>query len=182
MAYKRNSYSNYNSYGPTTVYIHWSQKAGAYSVKYSDLKYFGEIQAFNHYMKTKPWGEYEYDPETKVWFLAEKHVNGLMEMINLLGPSSNVHHFTIDFQKKPDGQVNTAKFVPVEIYKKTFTDLSGSSIEGLDYAAAKKLYRRAALNLHPDRGGCAAKMASLNEAWMHIESQVYNVKKDVEYA
>jgi len=175
----------------TKIFIHWSQKSGSYSVKYENLQYFSELQMFNQYMKTRPWGEYEYDNEHKIWYLHEKHLDGLIQMIELLGPNSpsGIYHFDIDLKKKPEGGNNgypfQGQFVPIDKYKKIFSDISGEKLDGVDYKTALSIYRQTCRKLHPDIGGDTLQMSAFNEAWDVIKEKVYNIKRapqEVEFA
>ena len=177
-----NNMSNYTS-DPTVIHIHWSQKSGSYSVKYGDLKHFEELKMFNLYMKTRPWGEYEYDSENKIWYLHEKHLQGLLDIIAPLGPVTDknpntLHHFDIDLQGKPaNGNIFQSQFVPIDKYKKIFADLSGEKLDGLDYKSALRIYRQTCRQLHPDvNPNGATQMSELNEAWDVIKARIYNIK------
>lgn len=178
MSYRRR-YSGFRSYesGPTTVTIHWSNKSGAYAIKFNDTRHWDKMQICIQYIKNFPYGERDYDPDNKTWFLVEKHISGLKQMLELMPES-----FTVDWQEKPSN-TPTATFVPMEVYLNRFKDLAGEDISKLTYDQAKKIYRRACMLNHPDRnGGDGTKMSSINEAWSNIEQNFYKMKKEVDYA
>lgn len=184
MAYRRpwKPYSNQNQQSrsdPTPVDIYWSQKASAYALKFQNTYHWNEMQPFMSYLKAQPYGEWEYDPQDKTWFFIEKHLPKIQEMFDVLKP---VNAFNVTFTQKPEGQTNAAVLVPIEVYLEKFKNISGQDIKNLDHIQAKKIYRKACLQNHPDHGGDSAIMASLNEAWVQIESKHYNIKKEIEYA
>lgn len=179
MAYRRRSYvSNYGPQ-PTKVLLHWSTKANAYSLRWMDTKHWTEMQIFITYLKSLPYGDYEYDPDNKTWFFMEKYLPHIQAMFDGL---KSVNCFDVDFQEKPIGGGFVGKFVSIDKYLDTFKILSGKDIRTLDHDKAKKIYRHTCMKLHPDRGGNASDMSSLNEAWLHIETTHFKIKKEVEYS
>lgn len=165
--------------GPTPVTLAWSQKSSAYSLKFQDTNHWNEMQPFIAYLKTIPYGERDYDPENKIWYFVEKYLSNIRAMLD---PMEQAGIFTVTFHEKPANQTSFAKFVPLDLYIDKFKNISGVDIKQMDYATAKKAYRRACMQNHPDRGGDPAKMADLNESWMHIEESHFNIKKDIEYS
>jgi len=174
MHYRRRTNINY----PTQVLLHWSQKANAYSLKWQDTHHWTEMQIFITYLKSLPYGDYEYDPDNKTWFFMEKYLKNIQDMFTALSPTNS---FDVDFQEKPTNTFS-GKFVSIDTYIDKFKQLAGEDIRGLEYDKAKKVYRRTCMRLHPDRGGNANDMSSLNEAWLHIEQTHYKVRKETEYA
>ena len=172
---------NYNSFGnysntSTKVSIDWSNKSGAYAIKFHDTYHWDQMQVFLSYIKNFPMGERDYDPVGKIWYLIEQHIGGFIEMLKLVP-----QYFEYEFNAKPVGQTNVAKFVPTEVYLERFLKLSGENIKDLKYDEAKKIYRRVCLKNHPDRGGDPAVMSSINEAWSDLEMHYFNAKKETEY-
>lgn len=179
----RRPYS-YDNYGPTRVTIHWSQKHGAYAIKFGDLKHYNELQIVMLTMKSQPYGEYQYDPDEKIWYLMEKHIDKILTIFKQFKEHPNTaSYFDVDYQEKPIGQTNTATFVPIDVYLDRFKELTGHDLRTIkEYTEAKKLYRRSALANHPDRnGGDGSKMSAINEAWGQIEELHYHIKKETEY-
>lgn len=181
MAYRRNT-SWANSYSSVTkVLIHWNNKSAAYSIKFTDTKHWNEMQIAISYIKNFPYGERDYDAENKVWFLIEKHIPALRAILDGLP-----QFFQIDFVEKPIGQTNTHTFVPIDIYFDKFKTLTGQDIKGIEYDAAKRLYRKACRENHPDlhRDGVidyGKIMSEINECWSQLELLFYKNKKEPEY-
>lgn len=178
MSYYKRPWKNRPS-GPTKVTLAWSQKSSAYALKFHDTQHWNEMQIFITYLKTIPYGERDYNPEDKTWFFVEKY---LPQIQSMLAPLEQAGIFVTEFQEKPANQTFTGKFVSIDTYIDDFKVLSGGvDIRNLDYPTAKKAYRKACMLHHPDRGGDAKKMSTLNEAWLHIEESHFNIKKDIEY-
>lgn len=179
MAHRSFSYRSRRWGGPTKVTVHWSNKYNAYAINWQDTNHWNEMQPFISFLKSIPYGERDYDADNRIWYLAEQHLDKFMAMLDLM-PSSI---FEKDFQKKPDNQTNFHTFVSVDTYLDKFKELTGFDVRGQDYNDAKKIYRRSALANHPDRnGGDGSKMSDINEAWSHIESLHFKIKKEPEYA
>jgi hypothetical protein len=187
--YRRNAWSTgYNSNQPTKVSIYWSQKASAYSIKFMDTHHWDEMQIFIQYLKNIPYGERDYDPDNKTWFLIEKHLGGFKQMLEMIP-----QHFTVDFQEKPT-QAFQGSFVPIDIYLDKFKTLTDIDARTTEYTVAKKAYRRVCMANHPDlhRGDIDSRtgevidygkiMSSINECWTSIEKEFYKMKKEPEYA
>lgn len=157
---------DYNTSTKTKVMIHWSPLSSAYSVKFMDMKHYNLIQPILSYMKSKPYGEYLYDPDNKIWFLIEKHVPGLRAMLDVLK-----EYFEIDFIEKQEGHsFNQSQEIPTEVWIKKFKQLTG--LDNIE----KKNYLRWMLKNHPDVGGDSRIVSEVNECWSNIN------KKEIEYA
>ncbi len=180
MSYRRR-YSGVGYRGssnPTTVTIHWSTKSSAYAIKFNDTYHWDQMQIFIQYLKNIPYGERDYDPDNKIWYITEQHLPNFRNMMEMIP-----EHFKIDFQGKPENQAFTGKFVSVDTYLDKFKELTTTDLRGQEYTLAKKIYRRAALSNHPDRNnGDGSKMAEINECWSNIERLYFNQKKEPEYA
>lgn len=176
MPYRRRTNLNY----PTKVLLHWSQKANAYSLKWQDTHHWTEMQIFITYLKSLPYGDYEYDPDNRTWFFMEKYLSNIQAMFDGL---KSVGCFDVDFQEKMEGWSFIGnKDIDIGKYLDLFKSITTTDPRVINYDEAKKTYRRACMRLHPDRGGDAQQMSSLNEAWLHIEQTHYKMKKEVEYA
>lgn len=190
MAYKRpyrsSSWSNYSYSGPTKVYIHWSQKSSAYSIKFSDTKHWNEMQILITFIKNLPTGEKDVQMEEDIntgkknwtWFITEKYVEPFKEMVrNMSGV------FEIDFVDKPVGGGGfQAHFISTETLFTKFKEITGTDISALEYDAAKKVYRRWIMKNHPDVGGDPVKASSVNECWTNLETLHFKTRKETEYA
>lgn len=162
---------------PTRVFLHWSNKTGGYTLKWENTNHWNEMQPFISYLKTLPWGEYEYDVDTKTWGFTEKYLPQIQAMFDTLKPA-NV--FDVDFQGKPDNQTNFASFISIDVYLDKFKNITGEDIKNKEYNLAKKDYRRACMRLHPDKGGDPKVMSELNECWLHIEQTHFKINKTME--
>ena len=175
MAYKRSWRPNV----PTKVTIQWSVASVAYTIKFHDTYHWDEMMVIKSAIQQFPYGEQMYDPDNKIWYLIEKHINGIKIMLELM---PNI--FELTFIEKPI-QDFQGKFVSVDTYIKSFERLTGANIKDFkpeEYNLAKKLYRRVCMENHPDRGGNSNTMSEINECWSNIEKLYFNQKKELEYA
>jgi len=161
---------------PTTVTIHWSQKSSAFAIKFQDTKHWNEMQIALAYIKNFPYGERDYDPENKIWFLVEQHVPGLKTILENLP-----QYFSVDFIDKPTGGTNHGTFVPIDTWIEKFTSLTGQVIKGIEYGEAKRVYRKWQLKNHPDVGGDPRVASAVNECWSQLELNLYKKRKEPEY-
>jgi hypothetical protein len=165
---------------PTTtkVSIHWSSKSSAFAIKFSDTKNWNQMQILIQYLKNIPYGERDYDPETKVWFLIEKYIEPFKEMVSLMN-----QFFSLDFTPKPTEQTNQAVFIPVDVYLDKFKNLTGHDIKGIEYPVARKQYLRWLMINHPDKKPeNHILVRDVNECWSALELNYFKTKKETEYA
>lgn len=164
--------------GPTQVDLYWSQKYGAYALKWHDTYHWDEMQPFMSYLKSAPYGEYQYDPDEKIWYFMEKYLSNIRAMFDALAPA---HVFSVNFVEKPQAQTNFVKFISIDTYIGTFNKLTGVDIKNLDFSKAKREYFKACMRLHPDKGNDPAQMTELNVAWDAIQSEHFKIKKEITY-
>jgi hypothetical protein len=169
------------SYSPSTtkVTIHWSNKSAAFAIKFCDTKHWNEMQIAIQYIKNFPYGERDYDPENKVWFLVEKHIPGLKTILEALP-----QYFEIDYQEKPTNQTNTHTFVPIDVWIEKFKSLTTFDVKDMEYSKAKMIYRKFCKVYHPDlnpQDDTKKLMSDLNECWNALELNHYKNKKEPEY-
>lgn len=179
MSYRRRSNPFFNdSYGnnKTKVTIHWSPVSSAYAIKFNDMRHYQLMVPMLNYMKSKPYGEYQYDPENKIWYLMEQHIEDLRVLLDTLK-----EYFEVDFVEKQENNSFTPTVIPVGTYLDRFKSITGHDIKNLPYEDAKKVYRRVAMSNHPDRGGNVDTMSSINEIWSNLEKNLYNIKKEQSY-
>ena len=147
--------------------ISWSQQYSAYALKFLDTHHFQEMTPIISFIKSNPYGEYTYDPDSKIWYFAEKHLNNVKFLIETMGASI----FDLHFQEKPPLNYSfSSKIISIDSYLQQFHTLTGEDISKLDYNTAKKVYRRVCMKFHPDRNpDFASTMSSINEIWAELE-------------
>lgn len=161
----------------TILNIDWSTKALAYSIKFMDTYHWNEMQPLMAFMKSVPYGEYTYDGDNKIWYLVEKHIEKLLELARMLSTAFEVK-FT---EKQTQGIRNTEEAVPAAVLMDRFYNLTGLDIKSLEYSEAKKIYHRAVMIHHPDKGGNAGVMSEINVLWTNLEKQHFCTRKEAEY-
>jgi hypothetical protein len=155
----------------------------------------GKMNAAVTMIKTVPSGKRKYDPTNKIWYVDNEYWNPIYKFFGA-GPEAYelVSHLDDEWDAFLAGSNKSVDHswtnVPENVAAKNFFHNFNSAIEKLadnksdkqvlasllglttfdeipsDKAAAKKLYRTAALRLHPDKnGGDGSKMATLNELW-----------------
>jgi hypothetical protein len=173
--YSRKYMRRYNS-GKTSVSLAWNPALGAYDLKFNNTNNWDKIQGVLIWLKqTIPSHERDYNIETKVWGIHEKHVPVLKKLLEL------ITDFDFIFIEKPEQEVSFTTFVPLDVYKQTFKEITGEEVNEGDYSISKRTYRRAAMRLHPDKNPnnvlAASQMSSLNEAWLNLEVKLFKVKE-----
>lgn len=119
-----------------------------------------------------PVSERSYDPTTKVWTFTEKILQPLLSLFTMLQVKPVIiTRQQYESQAAASQQSSTgsgaARGRPLDVVIIEFVRL-------LPYDAAKAAYRRAAIELHPDKNaGAADKMSTLNAAWDRISKEVY---------
>ena len=194
MTYGRRShwYNNDTYDTKTTVFIHWSIKAEAYSIKFRGGNWktnFPLMQPMFSYIKSLPSTKWLYNPEEKVWYLASEYIDKLKVLIEC-APDN----FEIDFvEKLPEGSTfDGKKYVPPSTYFDIFRTLTAIDISQMPYDEAKKVYRKMCLKYHPDvyrptngdnggNGNDVNPMSSINECWTNLEISFYKQRKEQEY-
>ena len=166
---------NYDDGSPLTVNFLWDQLSGAYKFNFSQPqndRHWSVLKMVVDLIKNKiPYGERDYDDVTKIWYLSESNYQWLFDfLVQLPG-------VTLNTAKKPEGQTTTTQFIPVEVSIGTLEKLSGLTFKGLDKPSAIKMYRKAAMQLHPDRHPddpeAGARMSQFNASWQKLQEQGY---------
>jgi hypothetical protein len=174
----RYNYYNRNS-GAVAVSLAWHMSTGSYTLKFDSIgSNWESVKGVIFWIKkTIPGGERDYDDINKVWYIHEKYFATLRDIVNA------VPEFNVSIFEKPIGASQTT-FVPMETYFVRFTQLTGTDISSYaedQFKEALKLYRRAALALHPDRnGGDGSRMADLNDSWEHIKERHFKIVRTME--
>lgn len=157
----------------------WDSVAKAYKV---DTPFDSN---FVEFIKAKIPGQHrapQYDPQTKkfaFWFIAEQFVEPLVELARLIWPAQGAVRFVsrseveaqqVERERLEREQREAHKQAIIQaLPERERAMVSFLSLLSLD--ALKAAYRKAALELHPDRGGDAAKMAKLNAAFAELEKE-----------
>lgn len=121
-----------------------------------------------------PISDRSYDPFTKIWTFVERQLAPLQALLKLIGAQATVitrlQAEASAAQSTSSGNGASARNVkPLDTVIVEFVRL-------LPIDAAKAAYRRAAMDLHPDKqGGASDKMTALNIAWDRIQKEVYNI-------
>lgn len=162
-------YYHYTGENMAKVIVTHDKTIGAYEIEFrserrDDWKNF--IEGVIALIKTKPVSDREYNPTTKKWTILERHWAGLelvMQAMNFkFERHEKVHPKNWHYEQEP-----ASKKVPKETLAQQLIDILGCTLEDMkDSDKIKKLYRRKALELHPDRNaGDGSKMSELNSIW-----------------
>jgi hypothetical protein len=159
--------ANQNQMPPhnAVVRIWWDSQIDAYriSTPYN--------AGFVEFIKLKvPVSDRQWNPDTLIWTVAEGWLAAIKELCTKT--FGNVQVLTRAQVEKASAPPPPAelKLLPIDHSLVAFMKL-------LPYEAAQSAYRKAALALHPDRGGDMSKMADLNSIWSSLEETFYKVKK-----
>jgi hypothetical protein len=154
------------------VTFHWDNLSNAvYVVKFDKIgAHWDKVQSTINFIKaTIPSSQREYDPDTKTWYIGESAYKNLLDVLNA------IPQFEVSFLEKP-AQVTAQRFHSKEDdFTRWKQILSMSHIQvPMDkvpsFQEAVKLYRRAAMYLHPDRNpSMASEMSELNEVWNRLK-------------
>jgi hypothetical protein len=138
----------------------WDNSVGAYriSTPYSPQ--------FVDYIKASiPGSDRAYDKATHYWTFSEKYFKQVEDVIKKLWPTEHViiSHAQAQSASAPPALARTAITTAIEEFFLL-----------LPFDAANAAYRKAALELHPDReGGNMEKMSKLNALWDRIKKEVF---------
>lgn len=147
------------------VRIWWDPSVQAYRFASS---YSKEIVDFLG--KSIPVSDRSWDPTTKIWTFVEKQLQPILGFLKLAGVTPVLMtRQQVEAASQAKSNTNTG----VSSQRKPLDTVLIEFVRLLPYDAAKTAYRKAALELHPDRGGDASKAASLNDAWTRISKEVY---------
>lgn len=112
-----------------------------------------------------PTSKRSFDPSTKVWTFAEECLVGITALCARVW-STKPNVLTRQQVENAQQSAVLSKTSGVDVVIVEFFRL-------LPPEAAQAAYRKAAMLLHPDRGGDMDKMSRLNAAWQRIEAEVY---------
>lgn len=165
----------------------------AYKVNFSFRNYKRDLEGVINFIKTSvPSAERTYDPKTYTWYINEKYYAPLIQVLLSLGWDCDTKiskkQFE-DFKKKQEEAAKAAghsyqtrqrdKNEELSIFREILSNvgITTNGLENLSLDEAKKLYRRAAILLHPDRNKdnpiAAEKMSILNSTWTFLQEGYY---------
>lgn len=118
-----------------------------------------------------PVSDRSYDPATKVWTFVERQLTPLQVLLSKLQMQPVVitrqqAEQAAQAQSQSNTGTSAARVKPLDTVIIEFVKL-------LPYDAARSAYRKAAMELHPDKGGDATRSAALNDSWSRIAKEVY---------
>ncbi len=121
------------------------------------------------FLKTQiPVSDRSFDPTTKIWTFTENYLQGVRALCVLL---YGVNDVAVLERKTVEGQARQA---PTSVHTtNTLDSLCVQFVKLLPFDAAQTAYRKAALLLHPDRGGDMEKMSQLNVVWTRLEKEIW---------
>jgi hypothetical protein len=152
--------------------IFWDTNAQAYVVSMAfNEKLVDTLKALI------PSGDRSWDPQAKMWYVKEPYGEALR---SLFVTGFGIH--AVSFTSKTvaeQAQQNTQQRTSSQ---GAMLNTSAGSTEDamvaffmlLSYDAAKAAYRRAAMDLHPDKqSGDGTKMSKLNDLWARLEKEYF---------
>jgi hypothetical protein len=152
--------------------IFWDVNAQAYVVS---MAY--NAKAVDALKQIIPSGDRSWDDSAKLWYVKEPYGEALK---SLFGSAFGIHAVSFT-SKQVAEQSQQASYQRTQSHAATLNPSAGTTEDAivamfglLSYDAAKAAYRRAAMELHPDKqSGDGSKMARLNELWSRIEREYY---------
>jgi len=157
-----------------TVSITWDQVTNAaYRVRFDNIGgKFDKVRLVIDLIKTSiPSSQYEYDPETKTWYIGEAYIKGIKTCCEV------IPDFEVIYTERPT-DMPTARMYPKEVdYADFVRVLSLAHVpwtDTTDFVAAKKAYFKAAMYLHPDRNPhMYDEMVVLNTVWDRLKENYF---------
>jgi hypothetical protein len=116
-----------------------------------------------------PSGDRNWDPSTKMWYVKEPYGEALR---SLFGSAFGIH--AVSFTSKTVAEQSQQASSTRASSQGAMLNTAGGTTEDamvaffmlLSYDAAKAAYRRAAMDVHPDKqSGDGTKMSKLNDLW-----------------
>jgi hypothetical protein len=120
---------------------------------------------FIQFLKTTiPASDRRFDDTSKTWSFAKKYLDPVRASAEAFFGRAEVSVIS-------EAQVKGAAQLPTKVH--TINEVMIEFMKLLPFDAAQSAYRKAAVLLHPDRGGDMDKMAKLNTLWDRLEKEVY---------
>lgn len=163
-----------------TVSITWDLVTNAaYRLKFDNIgPHFPKIQLVISVIKqTIPSSQYEYDGETKTWYIGERYIRGIVDICN------TIPDFDVVYTEKPSELPTSKMYNKDEDYAEFKRMLSFAHVpweESTNFKIAKRAYLKAAMYLHPDiRPDMATEMTTLNTVWDRLKTSYFKEKEQV---
>lgn len=144
--------------------IWWDKDIEAYHIQCPHNESF--IEAIKQKI---PAGHRSFDPATKFWVFTEQFFGPVSKLAQAIWPSPG------DVQIMTRQQVESASQSSATVKKNQPIATSCEAfmkLVGQDAMAAA--YKKAAMMLHPDRGGDIGKMQELNVLWSQIQKELFS--------
>lgn len=113
-----------------------------------------------------PVSDRHFDFDAKIWVFTERFFGPVSRLAKTIWPNPGeiviIDRVTTDRASQPTA-----------VEKKPLSNLCQEFLEVLPFDAAQSAYKKAALLLHPDRGGDMEKMATLNALWNRLRKEIY---------
>jgi hypothetical protein len=123
-----------------------------------------------------PVNERSFDPQTKFWYVKEAYGEMIREVSEKAFGKGSVSFTSRQVAEQSQQRTwqSGSRTGVLNVASSPIEDCILSFFRLLSYDSAKAAYRKAAMELHPDRAnGDASKMSRLNEFWDRIEKEVF---------
>lgn len=122
-------------------------------------------EKFVNFLKTAiPVSDRSFDPQTKTWSFAKKYLDPVVQASKMYYGN---HEVSVITEQQVKGATQTVAA------KQTIDQVMVEFMKLLPFDAAQSAFRKAAILLHPDRGGDMEHMAKLNTLWDRLEKEIY---------
>lgn len=174
MAYRRrwrsSTWNTHETPKKVQVSITWDNVTNAaYKLKFDQIgNHWAKVQPIIDLIKTSiASSDREYEPDTKTWYISEAKITGIKQICEA------IPDFEVIFVEKPE-QVRATQFHSKESdyaeFKRLVSFAHIQFDDTTDLDVATKIFRKAAMLLHPDRNPeMANEMSALNEVWSRLK-------------
>lgn len=138
--------------------IWWDPAVAAYRMLVPYNPQFNEL-----FKSLMPHSDRAWDPNSKIWTWPEKYLDPVTKLITTTFGTPLV---ITRGQTEKASSTAPVKAASIEAVMANFFKL-------IPYEAAQTAYKRAAMMLHPDRGGDMEKMSELNALWQKLEAEFF---------
>lgn len=178
MAYRRQSRWNNDYYASKVqVLISWDNVTNsAYKLRFDKIgNHWDKVKAIIEIIKGSiPYSQREYDADTKTWYIGEKFIQSIKSCCEA------IPDFEVTFAEKP-AEVFASQMHSTEEDLNEFKRLL--SFAHIDFdtsindpSLATKVYRKAAMYMHPDRNpNMADEMSKLNAIWARLKEKHFKI-------